>query len=99
MLKTDKNNSIEDLLEELGININIDNKMLKKRTNGLMLSDEQVDVLTRHNINYKEYNNLSSLIFKIEEYIEEVQGYMDIEDIDEVSKELSEQNYYNNTNK
>ena len=27
MLKTDKNNSIEDLLEELGININIDNKI------------------------------------------------------------------------
>ncbi|MBP3920529.1 MAG: hypothetical protein J6D28_03075 [Bacilli bacterium] len=99
MIKTTKQDNFDNLLNKLGISLNIDNKVLKLRDNGLLLSDEQIEILTRHNINYKEYNNLSSLIFKIEEYIQNVQSYMEISDIDELSKQLSEQNYYNNTNK
>ena len=98
MIKTTKQDDIDTLLDNLGISLNIENE-LKTRSNGLLLTDEQIEILKRHNINYEEYNNIQSLIFKIEEYINDVQGYMDITDIDEVSKELSEQNYYNNTNK
>ena len=98
MIKTTKQDDIDTLLDNLGISLNIDNE-LKTRKNGLLLTDEQIEILKRHNINYEEYNNIQSLIFKIEEYINDVQGYMDITDLDEVSKELSEQNYYNNTNK
>lgn len=98
MIKTTKSDDIDTLLDSLGISLNIDNG-LKTRSNGLLLTDEQIDVLKRHNINYEDYNSIQSLIFKIEEYINDVQGYMDITDIDEVSRELSEQNYYNNTNK
>ena len=99
MIKTKKQNDIDSLINELGIELNIDKKTLKTRKNGLLLTDEQIEILKNHNINYEQYTELSSLIFKIEEYITEVQGYMDISDIDEVSKQLSEQNYYNNTNK
>lgn len=99
MIKTTKQDNFDNLLDELGISLNIDNKVLKTRNNGLLLSDEQIEILTRHNINYQEYTTLNSLIFKIEEYIQEVESYMDITDIDELSKQLSEQNYYNNTNK
>ena len=74
-------------------------KELKQRKNGLLLSDEQIEILKNHNINYEQYQTLSSLIFAIEEYINDVGGYMDITDIDELSKQLAEQNYYNNTNK
>ena len=98
MIKTTKQDDIDTLLDNLGISLNLENE-LKTRKNGLILTDEQIEILKRHNINYEEYNNIQSLIFKIEEYINDVQGYMDITDIDEVSKELSEQNYYNNTNK
>ena len=98
MIKTTKQDDIDTLLDNLGISLNIDNE-IKTRKNGLLLTDEQIEILKRHNINYEEFNNLQSLIFKIEEYINDVQGYMDITDIDEVSKELAEQNYYNNTNK
>lgn len=99
MIKTNKQNDIDTLISELGITLDIEKTTLKTRKNGLLLSDEQIEVLKRHNINYENYNNLSSLIFKIEEYIEEVGNYMDITDIDELSKQLSEQNYYQNTNK
>ena len=96
MIKTKKQNDIDTLIDNLGIELNIENKELKQRNNGLLLSDEQINILKNHNINYEQYNTLESLIFKIEEYINDVQGYMDITDIDQVSQELSEQNYYNN---
>ena len=99
MIKTTKQNDIDTLLDELGISLNIENTQLKQRKNGLLLSDEQIKILKNNNINYEEYNTLSSLIFAIEEYINDVQGYMDITDIDELSKQLSEQQYYNNTDK
>lgn len=99
MIKTNKQNDIETLMENLGITLDIEKTSLKQRKNGLLLSNEQIEILRRHNINYENYNNLSSLIFKIEEYIEEVGNYMEITDIDELSKQLSEQNYYQNTNK
>lgn len=99
MIKTNKQNDIDSLISELGITLDIESRKLKLRKNGLLLSDDQIEILKRHNINYENYNNLSSLIFKIEEYIEEVGNYMDITDIDELSKQLSEQNYYQNTNK
>lgn len=99
MIKTSKQNDIEKIMLELGITLDIEKKSLKQRENGLLLSDEQIEILNRHHINYNNYNNLSSLIFKIEEYIEEVGNYMEITDIDELSKQLSEQNYYQNTNK
>lgn len=99
MIKTNKQNDIDTLIDELGINLNIESTQLKTRKNGLLLSDEQITILNNHNINYENYQTLESLIFAIEDYINDVQGYMDITDIDELSRQLSEQNYYNNTNK
>lgn len=99
MIKSNKEFDIDTLISELGITIDIEKTSLKQRKNGLLLSDYQIEVLKRHNINYENYTNLNSLIFKIEEYIEEVENYIDITDIDDLSKELSEQNYYQNTNK
>ena len=99
MIKTTKQNDIDTLIDELGINLNIESTQLKTRKNGLLLSDEQINILNNHNVNYEQYQTLESLIFAIEDYINDVQGYMDITDIDELSRQLSEQNYYNNTNK
>ena len=99
MIKTTKQNDIDTLLNDLGINLNIESTQLKTRKNGLLLSDEQINILNNHNINYEQYTIIESLIFAIEDYINDVQGYMDITDIDELSKQLAEQNYYNNTNK
>lgn len=77
------------------IDINFDKKMHKKRDNGLLLSDEQIEVLDRYDIDYLKYNNISSLIYEIEEILNEEYN----EELDKVSGELAEFNYYNNTNK
>ncbi len=76
MIKTNKQNDIDTLLDDLGISLNIEKTELKLRKNGLLLSDEQIAILNNHNINYEQYQTLESLIFRIEEYINDVQGYM-----------------------
>lgn len=69
---------------------------LKKRENGLLLSDEDIVILKRNGINYLEYNNLKSLLFAIEEILREDSDLIDLE---ELSIKLGEYNYYNYTNK
>lgn len=68
---------------------------LKRRENSLMLSDNDIEVLKRNNINYLEYSNLSSLIFAIEEAL----NYEEDDELEELNKKLGEYNYYNYTNK
>lgn len=77
-------------------NVHDDKSMIKMRGNGIYLSDNQIEVLKRYNINYKKYISLNSLIFEIEEILNEE---VDASDLEEVSSRLSELNYYNNTNK
>lgn len=92
MLVNGKELNLEKLVKE----INDDNTMTKMRGNGIYLSDNQIDVLKRYNIDYQKYTSLNSLIFDIEEILNEE---TDIEDLEEVSQKLAELNYYNNTNK
>lgn len=73
-----------------------DKSMIKMRGNGIYLSDNQIEVLKRYDIDYKKYISLNSLIFEIEEILNEK---VDASDLEEVSSRLSELNYYNNTNK
>ena len=44
-----------------------DKSMIKMRGNGIYLSDNQIEVLKRYDIDYKKYISLNSLIFEIEE--------------------------------
>lgn len=77
------------------IGINFDKNMHTKRENNMYLSDNQIEILRKYNINYSDYNNIEELIYKIEAILN--QDYS--EELDRISSELSEYNYYNNTNK
>ena len=68
---------------------------LKRRENGLMLSDNDIEILERNNINYLEYTNLEQLIFAISEMLDEE----DNDELDALNIKLGEYNYYNYTNK
>ena len=83
-------------LNKLINNVYDDKNMIKMRGNGIYLSDNQIEVLKRYDIDYKKYISLNSLIFEIEEILN---NDVDENDLEEVSSRLSELNYYNNTNK
>ena len=42
---------------------------LKNYGNGILLSKKHIDILNNYDIDYRKYNNISSLIFDIEEYL------------------------------
>ena len=83
-------------ITELTKDVYNDKNMLKMRGNGIYLSDSDVEVLGKYDINYQKYGSLSSLLFDIEEVLNEDS---DLSDLEEVSSKLAEMNYYNNTNK
>lgn len=88
--------NVEYDIEELLKNIDVDKIMMKRRSNGLLLSDEHLEILKKYNFNHLNYNNLGSLIYDIEVYLNENQ---DASDLEWLSSTLAELNYYQNTNK
>ena len=72
-----------------------DKSFLKRRKNGLMLSDNDIDILKRNGINYLEYNNLSELIFAICEALDEEAS----DELESLNMKLGEYNYYVYTEK
>lgn len=91
MKETIENINIDEI-----INLNLDKDLLKKRNNGLVLRDSWIEILKKYNIDYEKHSTLSSLIFEIEEIL----NYeTDLEDLEKLSEELQEINYYNYTNK
>lgn len=82
---------IDDLVSDLKIK-----DELKKRDNGLILRDSHIEIFNKYNIDYRKYGNLSSLIYEIEEILMEDS---ELDDLEALSYELSEINYYNYTNK
>ena len=76
----------------------INKNMLKNLDNGLLLSDAHIEILERYGFDYRKYGSINELIFDIEEFLNE-EGDSDCGDLDWVSADLSERNYYQNTNK
>ena len=86
-----KDYNLNDLLN----NIDFESNRLVKINNKLYLTNYQIEILNKYNIDYKSLGNLSTIIYVAEEILEED----DYEDLDEIIRELAERNYYENTNK
>lgn len=63
-----------------------------ERKNKMYLSNNEIKTLKKYNVNYNNYDSLSSLIFDLNE----IEGD---DDLEQLAIELSEFNYYNNQNK
>ena len=85
-------------MEEFNIDFinDIVESSIKKIKNDIYLSNNQLDTLRRYNIDCYKFNNLSSLIFEIENLLNNGIGDYDLE---QLSMDLAQINYYNNTNK
>lgn len=84
---------IDSLVGKMDFNSN----MLCDIGNGLMLTNREIEVLNRWNIDYKNCLTLKEIIFKIEDIIED--SDYDIEELDYISSSIAERDYYQNTNK
>lgn len=77
-------------------NIDFENNKLIKINNNLYLTNNQIDILKRYNIEYETSNSLRDLMIKIEDILDYEE---DIPELEELLDKLSERNYYEFTNK
>ena len=80
----------DDILKDINKNF------LNDVGNGILLNNDEIEILNKYGIDYKNCKSVEELIFKIENYLNSVD---DAIDLDEISIRLSEFNYYHNTNK
>ena len=86
-----ENYDIDKLTSEIDFNSN----KLVKVNNKLLLTNYQIEVLKRNDINPENYSSLKDIIYLAEEAYEDTLD----EELDVVLAELSERNYYENVNK
>lgn len=67
-----------------------DDIILKRRDNGFLLNDYQINVLSKNGINYLNYSNIKDLLFDIEDFLD---CSFD-EELDLVSSQIAEYIYY-----
>ena len=77
--------------------MNEDNKkrFLKDRGHNIWLSDEEVAILNRYNIPYQTCLTLTEILYHIDNILNEEE----IEELENLSIQISDRNYYQNTNK
>ena len=76
---------IQDIFEE---------NQLEKINDKLYLTKRQIDILKRNDLEYKS-KSIDQFIFELEDIL----NYEENDELDRLSSELSEFNYYHNTNK
>lgn len=86
--------NVDDLIKD----IDLEKDMLKDYGNGMLLTENYIEILSRYDIDYKKYSDLNSLIYEIEECLNDSYG-LDIDDLEWLATELAERNYYQNTRK
>lgn len=64
--------------------------------NGIYLTNFEIDVLNKYHINYSNCASMKDIIFLVEEILNEDSS---LDDLENISKSISERDYYLNTNK
>ena len=88
--------NIKDInIEDLVNNLDFEANKIKKINDYINLTSYQISVLDRMKIDYKNTTSLNELIYLINETYDETLD----EELEIVLEEISERNYYENTNK
>lgn len=70
---------------------------LKDVGHGILLNQEEENILKKYEIAYSNCQNTKELLFKIEDYLND--SYEELEDLEKLSLRLSEYSYYQETRK
>ena len=80
-------------IESLVKDINFEDNSIAYIKNDIVLTEKEIRILKELDINYESYTSMSSLIIALDEYVD------DDPDLEEILKDMSDRNYYMNTNK
>lgn len=82
-------------VEKIANSIDYSKKFLKDY-NGLLITEEQVEILKRYDIDALKCGSLTEILYLIDEVLDSDSDAIDLE---WVADTLQERNYYENTNK
>jgi hypothetical protein len=82
-------------IDKLNSETQFEDNFIGYNKNTIILSNREMEVLKRNNIDYEKYETISRLLTDIDEALLD----SDDEELEEISLSISERNYYNNTNK
>lgn len=71
----------------------------KNNGKGILLSDYEISILERYGFDYKKYGSLNELILEVDNYINEIGCFSDVDDLEGVLDKICEFHYYNEVNK
>ena len=80
-------------IESLVKDIDFDANSIEYIKNDIVLTKKETEVLKRLDINYEAYTSMASLIIALDEVVD------DDPELEEMLKDMSDRNYYMNTNK
>ena len=83
---------LDSLIEEMDFSRNF----LNDCGNNVILTNFEIDVLKKYHIDYLNCSCLKDIIFLVEDILNEDST---LEDLETISKSISERDYYLNTNK
>lgn len=85
-------------IDEIVSNLDFKSLELVNLDNGLSLTNYEIDVLNRYDIDYKNCSSLKEILYLIEDFFN-YDDVADYEELDSVSSSIAERDYYQNTNK
>lgn len=85
-------------LEKIVNEMNFDAGKFVTCKNGLMLTNNEIDVLKRYGVDYEMCTTLKEIIYLVEDILNEDDS-SDLDELEYISSTISERDYYQNTNK
>ncbi len=86
---------MDDYIKEVSDNLDLSDKYVS--INNFLLKKNEMEVLDRYDIDYRNCSSLKEVIYLIDEVFQN--SYDDILDLEEVSISISDRDYYVNSNK
>ena len=86
---------MDDYIKEVSDNLDLSDKYVS--INNFLLKKNEMEVLDRYDIDYKNCSSLKEVIYLIDEVFQD--SYDDMVDLEEVSISISDRDYYVNSNK
>ena len=83
---------MDDYIEKISNSLDLSNTL--NNYNGLILSNKEIEILDKYNINYKECSNMKDLIFLIDEEL----NIEENSELEEISISISDRDYYMSNN-
>lgn len=85
-------------IDEIISSLDFKSSKLNNLSNGLVLTNNEIDVLNKYNIKYKSCSSLKEVLMLVDEKFnyEEVDNP---DELDSVSASIAERDYYQNSNK